>query len=216
MDKQEVIQRLCASGILPVFRTNDVQNLFPASKAFYDAGIGCVEYTMTMPNVLQLLRDGAANLPQDLLLGAGTVTDGKTVDLAVEAGAKFIASPGTSSEMIEACKRRGVVSIVGAITPTEIMKAVELGADIIKVFPAACVGPGFFIDVLGPFPGLHMMAAGGMTLSTVKDYIAAGVEIIAFLANGMDAAAYAAGDCRTITRTAAKWVEAVRGARQAK
>ena len=94
------------------------------------------------------------------------------------------------------------------------MKAVDLGADIIKVFPAACVGPGFFIDVLGPFPGLHMMAAGGMTLPTVRDYIAAGVEIVTFLANGLEPAAYAAGDCTAIERTAAKWVEEVRAARQ--
>lgn len=216
MNKQEVIQRLCESGILPVFRTSDVQNLFPASKAFYDAGIGCVEYTMTMPNVLQLLKEGTASLPTDLLLGAGTIMDGKTVDLAVEAGAKFIASPGTSIEMIEACERHGVVSIVGAMTPTEIMKAVELGADIIKVFPAACVGPGFFFDVLGPFPGLHMMAAGGMTLLTVKDYITAGVEIVTFLANGLEPVAYAAGECFTITNTAARWVEAVQVARQMK
>jgi 2-dehydro-3-deoxyphosphogluconate aldolase / (4S)-4-hydroxy-2-oxoglutarate aldolase len=214
MDKQEVIRRLCASGILPVFRTSDLQHLFPATKAFYDAGIGCVEYTMTMPNVLDLLREGVASLPKDLLLGAGTITDGKTVDLAVAAGAKFIASPGTSRDMIDACKRHGVVSVVGAMTPTEIMHAVELGADIIKVFPAGCVGPGFFIDVLGPFPGLHMMAAGGMTLPKVKDYVNAGVKILTFLANGLEPAAYAAGDCQTITRTAEKWVEAVRTARQ--
>jgi 2-dehydro-3-deoxyphosphogluconate aldolase/(4S)-4-hydroxy-2-oxoglutarate aldolase len=166
-----------------------------------------------MPNVLQLVREGLAALPRDLLLGVGTVMDGRGVEAAVEAGASFIASPGTSRAMIEACRRSGVVSIVGAMTPTEIMKAVELGADVIKVFPAVCVGPGFFVDVLGPFPGLHMMAAGGMTLATVKGYVAAGVQIVAFLANGMEPAAYAAGDCATITRTAAKWVEAVRSAR---
>jgi 2-dehydro-3-deoxyphosphogluconate aldolase/(4S)-4-hydroxy-2-oxoglutarate aldolase len=99
------------------------------------------------------------------------------------------------------------------MTPTEIMRAVELGADVIKVFPAVCVGPGFFVDVLGPLPGLHLMAAGGMTLAAVKDYIAAGVEIVAFLANGLEPAAYAAGDCPTITRTAAQWVAAVHSAR---
>ena len=216
MDKQEVIRRMCESGILPVFRTNDVQNLFSASKAFYDAGIGCVEYTMTMPNALQLVSEGVASLPKDLLLGAGTVMDGRTVDGAVEAGAKFIASPSLCTEMIRACRRNGVVSIVGAFTPTEIMTAVELGADIIKVFPAGTLGPGFFIDVLGPFPGLHLMAAGGMTILTVKDYIDAGVEIVTFLANGLEPVAYAMGDSSTITSTAAKWVEAVRTARQTK
>ncbi len=60
MNKQEVIERMCQSGVLPVFRTSDVRNLLPASKAFYDAGIGCVEYTMTMPGALQLLKEGVA------------------------------------------------------------------------------------------------------------------------------------------------------------
>lgn len=216
MNKQEVIKQMCASGILPVFRTDDLKHLFPASKAFYDAGIACVEYTMTMPNALDLLREGATCLPKDLILGAGTINDGATVDRAVEAGAQFIASPGTSPSMIDACKRNGVVSVVGAITPTEIMRAVDLGADIIKVFPAVCVGPGFFTDVLGPFPGLHMMAAGGMTLARVKDYVSAGAEILTFLANGLEPEAYATGDCATITSTAKKWVEAVQAARQSK
>jgi len=216
MNKEQVLERMCASGILPVFRTNDVRNLFPAVRAYYDAGIGCVEFTMTMPNALQLVREGVVQLPQDLLLGAGTIMDGPTVDRAVEAGAKFIACPGISEPMIEACHRHNVVSVVGAMTPTEIMRAIDLGADVIKVFPAVSVGPGFVADVLGPFPGLHLMAAGGMTLLTINDYVEAGAEILTLLGNGLEAEAYAAGDCLTITRTAAQWVEAVREARSAK
>jgi 2-keto-3-deoxy-6-phosphogluconate aldolase len=92
MKKQEVIERMCQSGILPVFRTDDLRHLFPASRAYYDAGIGCVEYTTSMPGILDLVREGAASLPKDLLLGAGTVLDGKTVEMAVKAGAQFIAS----------------------------------------------------------------------------------------------------------------------------
>ena len=213
-NKQEVIQRMCATGILPVFRTNDLQHLFPATKAFYDAGITCIEYTTTMPNVMELLRQGRTQLPDDLLLGAGTITDGKTVDQAVEAGATFIASPAIYPAVIEACQRHGVVSVVGAMTPTEIARAIDLGADVIKVFPAGCVGPGFFTDILGPYPGLHMMAAGGMTFATIRDYVAAGAEILTFLGNGLESAAYAAGDCETITRTAKKWVDAVQAARK--
>ncbi len=214
--KQEVIEWMCQSGVLPVFRTNDVRNLFPASKAFYAAGIGCVEYTMTMPGVLDLVREGTASLPKDLLLGAGTVMDGPTVELAVAAGAKFIASPGISAEMVQACQAHGVVSVVGAATPSEIMQALRLGADVIKVFPAISVGPGFFAEVLGPFPGICLMAAGGMTLQNIRDYVAAGAAIVTLLGNGLDPAAYAAGDCPAITRGAIKWVEAVLAARLGK
>ncbi len=214
--KQEVIEWMCRSGILPVFRTDDVRNVFPASKAFYDAGIGCVEYTTSMPGALELIREGAASLPKDLLLGAGTVLDGATVELAVKAGARFIASPGICAEMVEACQAQGVVSVVGAITPSEVMEALRLGADVIKVFPATSVGPIFFSEVRGPFPGLCLMAAGGMTLGNLKDYVAAGAAIVTFSANGLDAAAYAAGDCPAITRAALRWVESMRTAQQGK
>ena len=84
--KQEIIKRMCESGVLPVFRTNDVRHLIPASKAYYDAGIACVEYTMTMPNVLDLIRQAVAALPGDLFLGAGTALDGASVDLVIQAG----------------------------------------------------------------------------------------------------------------------------------
>ena len=214
MNKQEVIERMCQSGVLPVFRTNDVRNLLPASKAFYDAGIGCVEYTMTMPGALQLIKEAVATLPKDLLLGMGTALDGRMVDQAVAAGAKFIASPGLSADMVEACRRNDVVSVVGAITPTEIMEALRLGADVIKVFPAPSVGPIFFAEMLGPFPGICLMAAGGMSLGNLKDYVVAGAKIITLPGAGLEAAAYTNGDCPTITRTVRKWVEAVQSARQ--
>jgi 2-dehydro-3-deoxyphosphogluconate aldolase / (4S)-4-hydroxy-2-oxoglutarate aldolase len=214
MSKQEVVTQMCESGVLPVFRTSDVRHLMAASRAIFDGGIGCVEYTMTMPNALELIREGAANLPEGLCLGAGTITDGKSVDLAVQAGAAFIASPGISPEMIKACKRNDVTSVVGAVTPTEIMNALDLGADVIKVFCAASVGPVFFENMLGPFPGLCMMSAGGMTLQNLKEYIRAGAQIVTYVPNLADPEAYAAGDCGPITRTAAKWVETVKAARE--
>jgi 2-dehydro-3-deoxyphosphogluconate aldolase / (4S)-4-hydroxy-2-oxoglutarate aldolase len=215
-NKKEVLRRMCQTGVLPVFRTEDMQNLLLATRAFYDAGIGCVEYTMTMPDVLAHLREASASLPMDLFLGIGTVLDGRTVDAAVDAGAQFVASPGCNAEMVEACKHRGVVSVVGVMTPTEIMEAVRLGADVLKVFPAGAVSPEFFGDVLGPFPGLHLMAAGKSVIPNLAAYIEAGAEIVTLLANGLDAEAYAIGDSAAITRAAKQCVEAVRAARQAK
>jgi 2-dehydro-3-deoxyphosphogluconate aldolase / (4S)-4-hydroxy-2-oxoglutarate aldolase len=215
MNKQEVIKRMCDSGVLPVYRTSDVTHLTTASKAIYDGGITCIEYTMTMPGALDLIRQSAAALPKDTALGAGTVTDGKTVDLAVAAGASFIASPGIAPEMIKACVKNNVVSVVGAVTPTEIMNALDLGADVIKVFCAASVGPVFFENMLGPFPGICMMAAGGITLQNLKDYVAAGAQIVTYVPNLLDPGPYAAGDGAPLMRTAAKYVEAVKAARQA-
>ncbi len=216
MNKQQVIERMCESGVCPVFRTSDVRHLTAASRAIYDGSIACVEYTMTMPDALELVKRGAAALPKDLYLGAGTVTDGKTVDAAVKAGASFIASPGISPEMIKACRNNGVASVVGAVTPTEIMNALDLGADVIKVFCAASVGPVFFENMLGPFPGICMMAAGGITLQNLEDYIRAGAEIVTYVPNLLDPAAYAAGDAAPIARTATTYVETVKAARRSR
>jgi 2-dehydro-3-deoxyphosphogluconate aldolase/(4S)-4-hydroxy-2-oxoglutarate aldolase len=139
--------------------------------------------------------------------------DGKTVEKAVRAGAQFIASPGCSPSMIRACKALGVPSVVGAITPTEVMNALQLGADVIKVFPAPSVGPGFFAEIQGPFPGVVLMAAGGMSPANLGEYVAKGAQIITCLANGLDAEAYRTGRVQNITRVAKQWVAAVRRAR---
>jgi 2-dehydro-3-deoxyphosphogluconate aldolase / (4S)-4-hydroxy-2-oxoglutarate aldolase len=216
MSKQEVLSSMCRSGLLPVFRTKDARNLFAASRAFYDAGITCVEYTMSMPNVLDRLAEGAAQLPNDLYLGLGTVIDAVTVDKAVAAGARFIATPGLSAEVVEACKRHEVVCVAGIMTPTEIMEALQLGADVLKVFPAASVGPEFFIDVLGPFPGLHLMAASKTALEELDRFVPAGAEIVTFLGESLDPVAYASGDFTTLTQTAKKYAVAIQTARKAR
>lgn len=216
MTKDAVLQRMCASGILPVFRTDNLANLIPATRAFYDAGIGCAEYTMTMPNALEMLREAVRTLPSDCFLGLGTVLDAQTVDTAVAAGAKFIASPGLRAEVVEACVRHNVVCVAGIMTPSEIMEALRLGADVMKVFPSAAVGPEFFSDVLGPFPGLHLMAASKSAMDNHRVYIQAGAEIITCVGNLLDVKAYESGDFATIQRKAAALVESIRNARQGK
>lgn len=213
MTKQEVMEKMCSSGVLPVFRTADITHLLPASRAFYEAGIGCIEYTMTMPDPLRLIRDAVATLPAGQVVGAGTVIDERSVELAVAAGARFVAGPGFKNEVVKACNRLGVVCVVGAITPTEVMQALEAGADVIKVFPATSVGPGFFAEILGPFPGTCLMAAGGLNPSNVPDYIRAGAKIVTLLANGLDAHAYATGEVARIRQAAAAFVQTVRDAR---
>lgn len=214
INKQTVIAHMIESGVLPVFRTQDVRHLISASRALGEAGIGCVEYTLTMPDALAHVRTARKQLPETLLVGAGTVLDGKGVERAVRAGAQFIASPGCSPAMIAACVDRGVPSVVGALTPTEIMEALRLGADIIKVFPAPAVGPDFFAEVLGPFPDAILMAAGGLTPTNLGAYVIKGAQVVTCLANGLDAEAYRTGRVQNITRAAQQWVAAVRRARQ--
>ena len=87
MHRKALIQTMCASGVLPVFRTSDARHLLTASQAYRDAGIDCVEYTMTIPDALKLLQQAANAFPADFLVGAGTVLDGETAERAIFAGA---------------------------------------------------------------------------------------------------------------------------------
>ena len=118
--------------------------------------------------------------------------------------------------MIRACKHNGVASVVARRHAHRDHECTRPGADVIKVFCAASVGPVFFENMLGPFPGICMMAAGGITLQNLKDYIAAGAQIVTYVPNLADPAAYAAGDSATLTHTAVTYVETVKAARQSR
>ncbi len=108
-----------------------------------------------------------------LLIGAGTVLDAASAEMAISAGAKFIVSPSLNIETIRATKQRGAVSIPGAFTATEILSAYNSGADIIKVFPAS-VGANYFRDLHGPFPQIPMMPTGGVNLTNIREFQKAG------------------------------------------
>lgn len=208
-----IVKTIYEPGILPVFRTNDVRHLMKASLAYYDAGIRCVEYTLTMPGALGLIKQASKELPPDMIIGAGTILDPKDVAKTVKAGAKFIASPGFIPEIVRACRKLKVASVVGAITPTEIANALKCGANVIKVFPAGVVGPVFFSEILGPFPGICLMAAGGINIHNAGNFIRAGASVVTLLGNGLAAKAYTSGKCAPITRAAREFVQVVQKAR---
>jgi len=109
-----------------------------------------------------------------MAFGTGTVTTVEMVNLAKEAGAQFIVSPDTNEEVIRATVAADMVSIPGALTPTEIASAHNYGADFIKVFPANVFGPSYIKTVSAPLSQVRMLAVGGVDASNIKDYIAAG------------------------------------------
>jgi 2-dehydro-3-deoxyphosphogluconate aldolase/(4S)-4-hydroxy-2-oxoglutarate aldolase len=122
-------------------------------------------------------------------------------------------SPGLAPDVIETCHQYGVAVVPGAVTPTEIMQAIKLGVDLVKVLPAFWVTPKCFPDMLAPFPQLRFMAAAGITLDNVGEYIASGVAVVTLAAQSADAEAFAEKDYARITRTAKQFVAAVHEAR---
>jgi 2-dehydro-3-deoxyphosphogluconate aldolase/(4S)-4-hydroxy-2-oxoglutarate aldolase len=181
--------------------------------ALAEGGVRALEVTMTVPGATELIRELSSSLSNDVLLGAGTVLDPQTAARVVDAGAKFVVSPVFRPVMIDVCHRLGVPALPGCFSPTEILTAWETGADIVKVFPATALGPGFLTDVRGPLPHLKLMPTGGVTLDNAGDWIRAGAVAVGVGTALLDRAAIAAGNYSVLRDNAARIVAGIRAAR---
>jgi 2-dehydro-3-deoxyphosphogluconate aldolase/(4S)-4-hydroxy-2-oxoglutarate aldolase len=161
-----------------IIRMQDPAALRSVVDALAEGGVRALEVTMTVPRAIELIAEIAPTLPRDFLFGAGTLLDADTVHRAVEAGAQFIVSPVFRREVIEAAHADGVAVMPGCFTPTEILSAWDLGADIIKVFPATSVGPSYFKDIRGPLPQVKLMPTGGVSIDNVGDWLRAGAVAV--------------------------------------
>ncbi|MHB1295366.1 MAG: bifunctional 4-hydroxy-2-oxoglutarate aldolase/2-dehydro-3-deoxy-phosphogluconate aldolase [Anaerolineae bacterium] len=215
MDKQTIVQRMTDCGITAVFRTDDTEGLIPAAAAFCAGGVPIIEFTLTMPGALGLIEKGRAELPEGAILGAGTVLDAAAARVAILAGAQFVVSPVLDAEVVDVCNRYGVPMIPGAMTPTEIMQALRLGVDMVKLFPACSIGSRGLAELLGPFPGLRIVAAAVGGTAYVGEYIASGAAVVCVGGAVVDALAYAKRDRVAIQAAAAGLAETVQTARRA-
>src|SRR4029453_6415182 len=133
-----------------------------------------VEITFTVPDALGVIERLA--LRNDFYVGAGTVLSKKDAKQAIEAGARFVVAPSLELDLIPLCHKAGVACFPGAATPTEILTACRMGADLVKIFPADLVGGPYFIKQMqGPFPDVRFMVSGGVSLANVQEYVQIGV-----------------------------------------
>jgi 2-dehydro-3-deoxyphosphogluconate aldolase/(4S)-4-hydroxy-2-oxoglutarate aldolase len=168
---------------------------------------------MVTPDALEAIKTISKEFRDEFLPGAGTVLDSESARAAILAGAEFIVSPVLCRGVIEVCRRYSKIAIPGALTPTEILEAWELGADIVKVFPAALGGPRYIRDILEPLPQLRLLPTGGINLDNAGDFIRAGAVAIAVGSALVDKKATLEKRFNVITENALKFVEAVRRAR---
>jgi 2-dehydro-3-deoxyphosphogluconate aldolase/(4S)-4-hydroxy-2-oxoglutarate aldolase len=207
-----VVQAIEAAGIVAVIRLQEPDKLRAVVEALAKGGVRALEVTMTVPRAIELIGQLAPELPPGFLLGAGTVLDPETARLAILAGAQFIVSPVYRPHVIAACHRYDVAVMPGCFTPTEILDAWEGGADIVKVFPATALGPGFIKDVRAPLPQVKLMPTGGVTLDNAGEWITAGAAAVGVGTALLDAKAIATGNYAAITANARKIVAGVRHA----
>jgi 2-dehydro-3-deoxyphosphogluconate aldolase / (4S)-4-hydroxy-2-oxoglutarate aldolase len=207
------VTRLEAGGVVAVIRLQDGSKLRAVVDALAEGGVTGLEVTMTVPRAIELIGEIAPTLPENFVIGAGTVVDPETALAAVHAGAKFIVGPVFRPAVVEACHRAGVAVMPGCFSPTEILAAWDAGADIVKVFPATVLGPGFFKDIRGPLPHVKLMPTGGVSLENAGDWIKAGAVAIGVGTALVDPKLVAAGDYAAIAGRARQFVESVRRAR---
>nr|WP_263324658.1 bifunctional 4-hydroxy-2-oxoglutarate aldolase/2-dehydro-3-deoxy-phosphogluconate aldolase [Neobacillus sp. Marseille-Q6967] len=166
-----VVEFIKEYPIVAVIRDANPQNIVRVANALFEGGVRVLEVTAETPKVMTMIEKVADELGDKVLVGAGTVLDPETARAAIMAGSQFIVSPSLNPETIKMTKRYGVVSVPGALTPTEILTAYEHGADMIKVFPVNAFGPGYIKNIHGPFPHVPLMVTGGINTSNVNDYI---------------------------------------------
>ena len=139
--KLKHLQRIIDTGVIAVIRANSSEEALKIAEAVRSGGIDAIEITFTVPGALEVIKDLKRAYPGDeILLGAGTVLDAETARLALLAGAEFIASPVFNPHMIRLCNRYQKISMAGCMSITEMVQAMEAGADVIKLFPAALSG----------------------------------------------------------------------------
>jgi 2-dehydro-3-deoxyphosphogluconate aldolase / (4S)-4-hydroxy-2-oxoglutarate aldolase len=216
MRMEEVISRIGEIGIVPVVRAATVTEASRAIEAISAGGIPIVEITMTVPNALSVINQVAGSFGRGLLVGAGTVTTAEQAKLSIDAGAKFIVSPGLSIPVLSVAQACGVLAIPGALTPTEIMHAQESGAKVVKIFPCDNVGgPKYLKALKGPFPKVAMLPTGGVSTSNAAAFITAGAFALGVGGELVNRTALKEGNLAQITQAAREFVRAVLSAREA-
>jgi 2-dehydro-3-deoxyphosphogluconate aldolase/(4S)-4-hydroxy-2-oxoglutarate aldolase len=213
-DRFTVVRDLEQAGVIAVIRLEQPSELRPVVDALLEGGIRALEVTMTVPGAVSLIDTLAASLPPTAIVGAGTVVDADTARQVIDAGARFVVSPVFRPALIESCHERGVPAMPGCFTPTEILDAWESGADLVKVFPATSLGPGFIKDIRGPLPQLRLVPTGGVTRENAGDWIRAGAVAIGVGSALVDRKAVAARRFDLIRVAARGFVDAVQSARE--
>lgn len=169
---ENIIKEISAAGVVPVVKIDDSKDVVALAAALRNGGLNCAEITFRTSAAEESIKLISEKFP-DMLIAAGTVLTPEQADKAMNAGAKFIVSPGLNPEVVEHCKKKGYPIIPGVCTPTEIEKALSLGLTYLKFFPAEAAGGVKMIKSLAaPYTMVKFMPTGGINTSNLKDYLA--------------------------------------------
>ena len=197
-DKEKAMKLIHDTGLIPIIRVETAETAFKVADAFLAGGVNIIEVTMSVPGAVGVVEELVEKFGDKVLIGTGTVVNGKMAEEVIEAGSQFIVSPNYSRDLIETAIKHNKPIIPGALTPTEIFDAYTMGADAVKVFPCGTVGGAAYLKAIrGPLPQIPLVPTGGVNLETAGPML--------------DAGAYALGVGGAITdKTAMKNVRFIR------
>lgn len=212
MSKIEDLKRIEETGIVAVVRAENAEKALKITEAVKKGGIDAIEITMTVPGAVDVIKKLTDEYNRDeILIGAGSVLDAETARSCILAGAEYIVSPSLDKETIQMANRYQKVVMPGAMSVTEVVKAMKYGADVVKIFPATLFGPKIVGAVKGPLPQAPLMPTGGVSLDNVKDWIKAGsmaVGVGSALSKGAEN-----GNYEKVTENAEEFIRLIKEAR---
>ncbi|MCK5238846.1 MAG: bifunctional 4-hydroxy-2-oxoglutarate aldolase/2-dehydro-3-deoxy-phosphogluconate aldolase [Candidatus Thorarchaeota archaeon] len=210
-DKQEALDLVHKTGLIPIIRVDSTDVALKVADAFLDGGINIIEVTFSVPDAIKVVEKLSGKLGDKVLIGTGTVLDGATAKRAISAGAEFIVSPLYSKDLIETTNSLEKPCFPGALTPTEITEAFNMGADAVKVFPAGNMGGASYLKaVRAPLPHIPLIPTGGVNLDTAGPLFEAGAFALGVGSAITDKKAIQEGNYDIITENVKKFLKVVK------
>lgn len=210
MDKLDIIAKLKEEKVVAVVRAESKEQGEKIIDSIVKGGINFIEITMTVPGAVDIIKELSEKYKSnpDVVIGAGTVLDPETARMVILAGAKYVVSPSLNPETVKMCNRYRVPVMPGVMTVKEAVEALELGVDILKVFPGNAFGPSIIKAFKGPLPQACFMPTGGVSVENAHEWIKNGAVAIGTGSN-LTAGAKT-GDYESITKIARDFVNAVK------
>ena len=213
--RDQIIENILKEKIIVIVRGVQKEKLIPLAEAMYAGGIRLLEITYSANGTpdanetAESIRSLSEHFNGRMYIGAGTVITEEQVELTAKAGGKFIISPDTNPSIIKKTRELGLVSLPGALTPSEITLAHRAGADLIKLFPVCSLGTEYVKAVKAPLSHVKLLAVGGVNTENIGDYLKAGIDGFGLGSNIVDKKMVDAEDYVGITNLAKKYTEVI-------
>ena len=208
MKKYKILNQLHENYLVAVVRGNDEDETKKIVDEIIKGGFKNIEITFTVPNAEEVINQVHKQYGDDIVLGAGTVLDAATAQIAINKGAQYIVSPHLDTNISKLCNIYSIPYLPGCSSATEIIEALRYGSDLIKLFPGGQLGAGFIKDIKGPVPNVELMPSGGVNLDNISDWIEKGSFAVGI--GGDLTKEFTGNNYEVISEKTQKYVEAVR------